>query len=209
VLLFCYERSLVIQCFFLRRVNDGDENSAEIDVVEITEPKPVSYTFRQNISIVDLPAIGTPSCPNLNIFCQKVHLETYNVFFILTATRFTEHEYELARKVKFMGKRFFLIWTKIDQDELSERRHNQDLNAMVEKIRAHLYENVKNLGIREEEIFVISNHYPDKWDFERLVQATTTLPVSQRIQLVTILSKDILAEKIKKLRGTVSALTII
>jgi predicted nucleotidyltransferase len=103
-----------------------------------------------------------------------------------------------------MRKRFYLIRTKIDQDELSEkRRENCNPDAMLKKIRAHLYENVKDLGIREHDIFVISNKYTDKWDFKRLLDVTTkTLPASQTTQVLMNLSKKVVQEKVQSLRGT-------
>ncbi len=190
--------------FFPQRIKEEDEDAAKTDVVETTL-KPTHYTFPNHpkIEIVDLPAVGTPSCPDLDIFCKKVRLETYDIFFILTASRLTILEIELARKINSMGKRFLLVRTKIDQDEINEKRKkNSDIDAMLKNTRAHLYTSVKELGIREDEIFVISNYCTDKWDFERLFNATTkTLPTSQKTQFLTTLSKDIVLEKVQDLRG--------
>ena len=42
---------------------------------------------------------------------------------------------------------------------------------MLGKIRDDCFQNVSDLGIREDEIFLISNFETHRWDFERLAQA--------------------------------------
>ncbi|CAB4037762.1 interferon-inducible GTPase 5-like, partial [Paramuricea clavata] len=136
--------------------------------------EPACYTFPDNPEIVftELTGIGTPSFPNLQIYCKNFSLETYDTFLILTSTRFTYVDLHLAQKIKSMGKSFFLIRTKIDLDAFNEKRKKRpDKEKMLRMIRADLYKNVKDLGIREDEIFLISNYETDRWDFKRLVEA--------------------------------------
>ena len=144
---------------------------------------------------MDLPGIGTPRFPDLATYCEKVELETYDTFLILTSTRFTQNDLELAKKVKSLGKPFFLIRTKIDVDELQKTRKRLDVEEILKIIRAHLYENVNDLGICEDEIFLISNYEKDKWDFSRLVEAILEkLPNRKKEALnlsLTFLSKDV------------------
>jgi hypothetical protein len=110
-------------------------------------------------------------------------------------------EIELAQKINSVGKRFFLIRTKIDEDVKNEKAETSEIDAMLKNIRADLRLNVKDLDIPEGDIFVVSNLDTDKWDFKRLIQATTTLPVYLKIALLTALSKDIVREKVDDLRG--------
>ena len=188
----------------IRGIKDEDENAAKTGVVETTL-EPTRYTFPDHpkIVIVDLPAYGTPSSPHLNIFCKKVPLQDYDVFFILTAGILTEIDIEFAKKIRAMEKRFFLIRTKIDQDEMNEKRHkNCDIDAMLANTQAQLYESVKDLQIRKDNIFVISNTYTEKLDFKRLFDTTTKmLPASQKTQFLMTLSKDIVLEKVQRLQG--------
>ena len=155
---------------------------------------------------MDLPGIGTPAYPDLDIYCERVGLETYDTFLILTATRFMNPELELAQKIKSMGKSFFLIRTKIDDDKRNEERNKKpDFEGMLRRIRAYLYKNVKDLGIHEDEIFLISNHKRDKWEFNRLVEAILAkLPDHQKEALtltLKVLSKDIVKRKVEILRS--------
>ena len=188
-------------------LDDEDEGAAGTDVVEKTfEPATYSYPGNPNITLVDLPGIGTPTFPDLRTYCKKVGLETYNTFLILTAGRFRQHDLELANKIKKMGKSFFLIRTKIDQDVESEnRRRNPDVEAMIKRIQNNCYENVKEFGICEEKIFLISNRCQDKWDFSRLVDAVVQqLPDNQKEALtlsLRILSEDVLKKKVEVLRS--------
>ena len=105
-----------------------------------------------------------------------------------------------------MGKSFFLIRTKIDVDEDNEKRKKKpNIKEMLRKIQAKCYENVKDLGIRKDEIFLISKHHTDKWDFERLVQAILEkLSTHQKEALILSLkqlSKDIVKRKVEVLRS--------
>ena len=97
---------------------------------------------------MDLPGIGTPSFPDLDTYCDKVALEAYDTFLILAATRFTVHDLVLAKKIRSMGKSFFLIRTKIDQDERNEKRKKSfDVKEMLRKIRDDFSRNMKDVCI--------------------------------------------------------------
>ena len=102
-----------------------------------------------------------------------------------------------------MEKGLFLIRTKIDQDEMNEKRHkNCDIEAMLQNTKSQLYESVKDLQIGKDDIFVVSNICTEKWDFKRLFDATTKmLPASQKTQFLITLSKDIVLEKVQRLQG--------
>ena len=178
--------------------------------------KPHSYPYRDNpnITLVDLPGIGTPAFPDLDTYSEKVGLETYDTFLILTNERFTEYDLELAKSINAMGKSFFLIRTKIDQSEGSENRKRQpDIKAMLERIRNYLYEYVKDFGIGKEKIFLISNHDRDKCDFSRLVEAILEALSTHQKEALTmslrILSKDVLKRKVEVLRNNIWQITVL
>ena len=59
---------------------------------------------------------GTPSCPDLKTFCEKVDLKKYDTFLILSAGRFTDNNLQGAKKVQSFKKTFFFVRTKIDHD---------------------------------------------------------------------------------------------
>ena len=136
-------------------------------------------------------------------------MEKFNAFLILTASRFTEKDLELAKKIKSINKHFFLIRTKIDENVRAEKRKKSfNEEAMLQKIRSDSAENLGDLLRDERDIFLISNHDRDKWDFARLLQAILdALPTYQRGSMVLSLSNyvttDILQKKVEVLRGRI------
>ena len=124
---------------------------------------------------------GTPDYP-AETYSEKVGLEKYDTFLILTDVRFTENDLLLAETLKSMKKSFFLVRTKIDQDVQNEKRKkafNQE--AMLNDIRKDC---LKSFGANEEVVFLISNHHPAKLDFAGLTQAILDiLPEHQKESL--------------------------
>ncbi|XP_044175022.1 interferon-inducible GTPase 1-like [Acropora millepora] len=197
----------------IREIYDDDEGAASVGVTECTkEPTPYAHPTNSNITFWDLPGIGTPNYPDLTTYVEKVKLEKYDAFLILTATRFTENDLLLAKKIRSMQKRFFLIRTKIDDNVRSEKRkRSYDEEAMLREIRRNCSENLGNLLSDEKDVFLISNHEPDKWDFARLTQAILdALPKYQRQSLtlslgeaITRSSKEIFQRKVDILKGRI------
>ena len=189
---WCYtaHRRLIIVAI-LFRLSDEDQDAAKVDVTEATtDPTTYKYPGNPMITFVDLPGIGTPKFPDLQTYCEKVGLEKYDAFLIFTATRFTNFDLDLAKKVKSMGKSFFLICTKIDVD-LMQKKGKASINedAVLQKIRRDCMVNTKDLISGEEDIFLIGNYDKDKWDLDRLVEAIgKALPILQRQSLVLSLS---------------------
>ena len=178
---------------FLCRLNDDDykKGAAKVGVVEATrEPREYRHPDNPMISLVDLPGIGTPNYPDLKTYCREVYFESYDTFLIFTATRFTVSELNLAKKVKSLGKSFFLIRSKIDNDVRPLKgKATRDESVMLLEMRNNCIENVKGMISSEDKIFLISNYEKEKWDFDRLVQAISeALPVLQKESLILSLS---------------------
>ena len=173
------------------------------------EPTPYAHPTNSNIKFWDLPGIGTPNYPDLETYVEKVQLEKYHAFLIFTANRFTENDLLLAKKVRSMQKSFFLIRTKIDENVRAEKRKRSfDEEAMLTRIRSYCSENLGDLLSDEKDVFLISNHEPDKWDFARLTQAILdALTKYQRQSLtlslgkvITRSSKEIFQRKVDALK---------
>jgi hypothetical protein len=121
--------------------------------------------------------------------------------------RFTENDRLLAKKVESLGKSFFFIRTHIDVDYGSQRRKKSfNEEAMLKIIREDCFANLN--GLAGDDVFLISNLYPTKWDFARLTQAILdVLPFRQRecltlsLGVLTSLSTDMLRRKAELLRG--------
>ena len=197
---------------FPSRLKDDDDEAAKVGVTETTR-LPTAYVHPTNpkITFWDLPGIGTPNYPDLETYSEKVNLEKYHTFLIFTATRFTKNDLKLAGKVRSIKKKFFLVFTKIDENIRAERRKRAfSEGAMLEKIRCSCSDNLRDLLCNEQDIFLISNHFPAKWDFARLSQAILdALPACQRESLtlslgvLTTLSTEILKRKVDVLRGRI------
>ena len=108
----------------------------------------------------------------METYTKKVELEKYHAFLIFTATRFTENSLQLALKIKSMKRKFIFIRTKIDNSARAEsRKRSFDEQGMLTKIRCKCLESLGDLLSCEEDVFLISSHHPNKWDFSRLTQA--------------------------------------
>ena len=153
-----------------------------------------------------MPGIGTPTFPDLEKYCEQVDFDRYHLFLIFTGSRFTENDLKLARKIKSIGKTFFFVRNKIDVDVNAEKRKRSfNEEALLQKIRADCSNNLGDLLSDQQDIFLISNHFPDKWDFSRLTTAILkALPRCQRESLtltLTRLSTNIVKQKVDILKG--------
>lgn len=198
--------------FHLYRLADDDDLAAETGVTETTREATVyPHPTNDKIKFTDLPGIGTPNYPDLPTYCEKVALEKYDTFLIFTSQRFTKNDLDLAEKVKSINKSFFFIRTKIDVDYAAEKRKKSfNEETMLQKIRVECWEYLQGMQNGDEEVFLISNHYPARWDFARLTQAILdVLPFRQRecltlsLGVLTSLSTDMLKRKADILRGTI------
>ena len=101
-----------------------------------------------------------------------------------------------------MRKSVFFVRSQIDNNIRSERRKKGfDGVKMLEKVKKYCAANLQSFNFSTEKIFLISNHHPDKWDFDRLKKAILDeLPPRQRESLTFAFrsrSKIITAEKVK------------
>ena len=171
--------------------------------------KAYDHPTNPKIKFWDLPGIGTPNYRDMATYCKEVGLERFHAFLILTACRFTDNDLELAKKIRLSNKKFFLIRTKIDENVRAEgRKRSFNEDAMLQKIRRDSAENLGNLLSDVRDIFLISNHDRDKWDFARLLQAILdALPTYQRESMVLSLgnsvTNDIFQNKVDVLRGRI------
>lgn len=191
------------------RVADDDPLAAETGVTEKTrEPAYFVHPSNVNIHVWDLPGIGTPNYRNLPGFLKKVPIEKYDSFLIVCSDRFTEFDLQLAKKVQEMGKSFFFVRTKIDCSRYSEKRklkEKYDEAKMLELIRDDCIRSLRSLNVGKENVFLLSSHFPNKWDFGLLQKAILDgLPAKQKEALMLSMhasSSEVLCEKIDCLKG--------
>ena len=123
--------------------------------------------------------------PDVDTYYRKVKLAGYDMFVIITALRFTKSDKELAKKLKLMNKPFLLVRSKIDVDFQNEKtKIGFQEKEMLRKIRQNCYNGVKEVMkemLKEDDIYLISNIYQDRWDFTRLqISISKQLPLLKR-----------------------------
>ena len=92
----------------------NDRGAAAVGAVETTmEPEPYSHPQNSNIVLWDLPGVGTPKFPKEK-YLEKVGVDKYDCFIMLTAERFTENDEFLAKEFLKKDKRFYFARNKVN-----------------------------------------------------------------------------------------------
>ena len=203
-----HEKNVILP--FFSRIAEKDYNPAKTGVTETTMyTKDYHYSDNPNITLVDCPGVGTENFPDVDTYGEKIKIDTFDAFIIITATRFTINAGRLAKKIRSMNKPFFFVRSKIDQDRQNEKRTRSEFNEveMLEKIKAECSNNLysKGAALEDNDIFLISNFFRYQWDFPRLTTAINRgLPFRKSecfLLSMIVLSEDILKRKVKVLRG--------
>ncbi|XP_045170117.2 T-cell-specific guanine nucleotide triphosphate-binding protein 2-like [Mercenaria mercenaria] len=154
----------------IRDISTDDPGAAEVDVLECTN-KLQEYLYPDNINfrIYDLPGVGTPHFQR-STYLYNVMFEKYDIFIILTETRFTSEDLWLAQQAEEKGKHFYFVRSKIDNDVWSNRRahprtHNEAdlLNAIKEDLESNLKKFIR------KDIFLIDNYETQLYEFGHLM----------------------------------------
>lgn len=106
-------------------------------------------------------------------------VENYDAFLFLTSRpRFTDDTLEQLRKIRSLKKEIFFVLTKIDEliVRAEKRKRSFDERTLLDNIRIDLLRDLANLLSNLEDLFLISNHYPQNWDFQRLNDTILHLP---------------------------------
>ncbi|KAL8219467.1 UNVERIFIED_CONTAM: hypothetical protein K2H54_025297 [Gekko kuhli] len=208
----------------LRGLSDFAEGAAQPDVIEGTkEPMDYPHPTFQNVTIWDLPGIGTPRF-KAEEYLEEVNYNQYDFFIIVASNRFTVCDIQLSHAVQEMGKRFYYVRSKMDNSIKNEKiKPDFSEEATLQKIRKYCLDNLVEAGVASPEVFLISSWYWDKYDFP-LLQRTLenemeefkrhasvaedksherSMELSRSSGIYTFLSKAALPLDLTKLRGTV------
>jgi len=183
--------------------------AAPVGVTETTyEPKCYEHPANPKVKFWDLPGFGTDEHPDLPTYCKEVEMQKYQAFLIFSHKRFTKVDGELAKEVEKMGKKFFFVRAKIDEDVTNEQRKDSfNEEVMLKQIRTNCLQKLGDSLKKEENVFLISNHYTEKWEFARLNQAILdAMPEYEQESLTLSLgnrSTDMLKRKVKILKRRV------
>lgn len=142
------------------------EKIASVGVVETTN-EPQEYTHK-GIVFTDLPGCGTQKWPK-DSYIERLNLQNYDCFFLITAHRFYENDALLYRELTAMGKPCFVIRNMIDRaidDGLHDNNHSEQetRNIITEDVKTQLSPN------HPERIYLTSARFPAKYDLELLLR---------------------------------------
>lgn len=105
-------------------------------------------------------------------------VENFDAFLFLTCgPRFSNDTLELVRKIRWLKKEIFFVRTKIDADiRAGRRKRSFDEGTLLEHIRIDVSRNLEDLLSNREDLFLITNYDPEKWDFPRLMETILHVP---------------------------------
>ncbi|XP_007427339.1 interferon-inducible GTPase 5-like [Python bivittatus] len=167
----------------LRGMNDEEEGAAATGVIETTmQPTPYPYPGHTNVSLWDLPGIGTPNF-KADKYLEAVEFSRYDFFIILASERFKENHVRLAQAIIQQGKQFYFVRTKVDNDlDAVQRKKNPPTEAEVLKeIRDDCRDKLFKAGLSDAKVFLLSSFAIDKFDFQVFVETMEQeLPTHKR-----------------------------
>ncbi|CAM5124899.1 unnamed protein product [Natator depressus] len=148
---------------------DDDEGAAEVGIIEKTmEPIAYPHPTLPNVKMWDLPGIGTPSF-RPDSYLQQVSFARYDFFIIVTSKRFRSCDADLAQEIQKMGKKFYFVRSKVDEDLRNEsRKRNYDRETTLQTIRDDCVERLKTAGVSSPQVFLISRWEFDQYDSPQL-----------------------------------------
>ncbi|XP_053254056.1 interferon-inducible GTPase 5-like isoform X1 [Podarcis raffonei] len=155
----------------IRGLGDEDEGSADTGVVETTkEPTPYSHPKHPNVTVWDLPGIGTPDFQS-STYLEQVNFSRYDFFILIASERFKSNHAQLAQEIQRLGKCFYFVRSKVDADlEATKKRRPKayDEEAILRKIRENCKECLQAQGVAAPQVFLLSSWELNKYDFIQL-----------------------------------------
>ncbi|XP_030152608.1 immunity-related GTPase family M protein 1-like [Lynx canadensis] len=146
-------------------IGHEDEASAPTGVVRTTQiPICYSSSLFPNVVLWDLPGTGAAT-QSLENYMEEMQFSQYDFFIIIASEQFSMNLVKLAKTIQGMGKRFYIVWTKLDRDlsttTLSEER-------LLQNIRENIQETLQKERVHEPITFLVSSFDPLSHDFPEL-----------------------------------------
>ncbi|XP_072126507.1 interferon-gamma-inducible GTPase 10-like [Mobula birostris] len=154
----------------MRGLRNSDDGAAKSGTTETTmEPTVYSHPSLLNVCYWDLPGIGSTRFTAAK-YLTEMKFKRYDLFIIISVSRFKENDAKLAKEIKRLGKRFYFVRSKIDVDLDSMREENPSFNEEEEldKIRSDCVQKLIKAGILSPTVFLISSFKKEKFDFNQL-----------------------------------------
>ncbi|XP_050013838.1 interferon-inducible GTPase 1-like [Alexandromys fortis] len=168
----------------LRGVGPEDEGAADVGVVLTTiERTPYKHPQNKMLILWDLPGIRTMNFP-MEDYLEKVKFQEYDFFIIVSSTRFTKLDLDLAKAIRFMKKNYYFVRTKVDLDLDNEKKykpHTFDREMTLQQIRSTYVNAFSWNNMDVPQIFLISNSNLSDYDFPCLMDTLIKdLPAQKR-----------------------------
>ncbi|XP_051960602.1 interferon-inducible GTPase 5-like isoform X1 [Xyrauchen texanus] len=205
-------KSAFINAF--RGLGDDDEDAAETGEVETTtEPKAYKHPKYENMKFWDLPGIGTPKF-KADEYLKLVQFERYDFFIIIASDRFRECHADLVKEIKRRKKNFYFVRSKIDSSiDGAKRRKNFDEKKTLDIIREDCVNGLREIGVEDPVVFLISGRDLNKYDFNSLHERMETeLPQHKRhVLMLTVpnITTEITERKKKYLEKNISSVALL
>jgi len=155
----------------IRHLTGDDEGAADADVTEGTaDIRSYSHPNNPLMKFWDLPGVGTNEFPKVT-YLSTIHIDRYDVFLLITATRFTENDTWLGNEFRIRNKKYFFVRTKMGIDvsnnkKTHPRTHNE--NEVISRIRASTEQHLRENGCEVERVFLIDSLKTSKFEFNQL-----------------------------------------
>lgn len=168
----------------LRGVGHEENGAAQTGAVETTKSrKEYIHPKFPNVTIWDLPGVGTSNFKPED-YLKKMQFQEYDFFLIISATRFSENDAQLAKAIRKMTKKFYFVRTKIDSDLWNEKKckpKSYNREKILEHIRNDCVVNLQNANVPSTHVFLVSSIEVAQFDFPKLESTLLTeLPAHKR-----------------------------
>lgn len=187
----------------LRGVKHESKEAAPTGVGETTtERVPYPHPTFPNVTIWDLPGIGTIKFQPKD-YLKQVQFAEYDFFVIVSATRFSAYDIELAKVIALMKKNFYFVRTKVDSDLRNEKRSKPSIfneEKVLQEIRSKCLEKFMKNDMIEPQIFLVSNHNSAKLDFPVLMDTLVKDVPAQKCHVFMLSLPNITEAAIEKKR---------
>ncbi|CAM2108023.1 unnamed protein product [Caretta caretta] len=112
----------------IRGLGDRDEGAAATGVIETTmEPTAYPHPRYPNVRVWDLPGIDTPTFKP-DTYLEQVDFSDYDFFIIISSPRFKYHDISLAQEIQKLGRKFYFVRSKVDQDLANEKKLYEEVS---------------------------------------------------------------------------------
>ncbi|XP_030279957.1 interferon-inducible GTPase 5-like [Sparus aurata] len=192
-----------------RGIKNGDAGAAPTGCVETTsEPTPYPHPNYPNVTLWDLPGVGTTKFP-ADQYLKLVGFEKFDFFIIISDTRFRENDVKLAREIQEMKKKFYFVRSKIDDVLRAEKQSQREFNETEtkERIRDNCIQGLQEQGIQSPQVFLVSSFELHLHDFSLLTETLEReLPEHKRNVLLFAMpniSQEIINKKKKAFQANI------